>query len=212
MTFPRMISLTAIATAFAGQVFAADVETSQVISHPSQGDKTVIDGASAKLLRHEDGVFVNFEATGLEPGHVHTLWFVAIAKPEACETDNCTSKDVLKRTDIVQADVGWGGGVVVGEDGTASFNWHQSEGALSGGWFSAGMADAETAEIHLVINDHGPVIEGRVGEMLSTYRDGCTDESIPGPMPDTARAQGEAGPNTCRLLQVAIFKPTAPAS
>lgn len=212
MTLPRFISLAAIATAFASHAFATEVETQKIITHPSQGEKTVVDGATARLVRHDSGVFVNFDTKELTPGHVHTLWFVAINKPDTCETDPCTSKDVLRRTDAVLADVGYGGGVVVGEDGTASFNWHQSEGPLSGGWFTEGMIDADAAEIHLVINDHGPVLEGRVGEMLATYRGGCTDESIPGPMPATARAQGEAGPNMCRLAHFSIFKPTAPAS
>ena len=51
----------------------------------------------------------------------------------------------------------------------------------------AGLIEADEAEIHLVINDHGPLIEGREFEMLNTYRDGCMDQSIPKPMPDAAR-------------------------
>ncbi len=209
----RITALSALsALALAGPALAAGPEIQTVITHPSQGEKTVVDGATARLIRHDTGAFANFDTTGLAPGHVHTLWFVVVNDPAACETSPCTSKDVLKRTDTVRADVGYGGGVIVDADGTASFNWHQSEGALSGGWFTEGMVDADTAEIHLVINDHGPVIDGRARDMLATYRDGCTDESIPGPMPATARAQGKAGPNICRLVQFAIFQPSKPAS
>ena len=205
----KLATTTLIAAALATPLAAADMETSKVITHPSQGDKIVVEGAMARMSRHENGVFVNFDTSGLTPGNVHTLWFVVVNDPASCETQPCTAKDVLKRTDAVSADVGYGGGVIVGEDGTASFNWHQSEGALSGGWFTAGLADADDAEIHLVVNDHGPVLEGRVDAMLTTYRDGCMEESIPAPMPAAARAQGEPGPNTCRLMQFSIFQPSA---
>ena len=191
---------------------ANDMRTAPVKSHPSQGDVAVVAGATARLATHDNGVFVNIDTTALTPGNVHTLWLVVINNPAACEGENCTSKDVLKRSDIVDSDVGYAGGVIVDENGEARFAYHQAEGALNGGWFGAGLKATDAAEIHLVINDHGPVINDRVERMLATYRDGCTDESIPAPMPDTARAQGEAGPNACRLMQFAIFKPEAPAS
>ncbi len=202
------LTLTTIAALSLGTTaLAGSPESANVITHPSQGDKTVVEGAQATLVRHEDGVFANFETSGLTPGNVNTIWFVVVNSPENCETPHaCTSKDVLKRTDAVNADVTGGAGVIVAEDGTATFNWHQPEGAMKTGWFEDGLINADVAEIHLVINDHGPLIEGREETMLTTYRDGCTEESIPGPMPATARAQGEAGPNACRLMQFAIFK------
>ena len=192
--------------------FAADVRMAPVKSHPSQGDVEVVQGATARLATHDEGIFVNIDTNALTPGNVHTLWLVVINNPADCEGENCTSKDVLKRSEIVDSDVGYAGGVIVDENGDARFAYHQDEGPLNGGWFGAGLKASDAAEIHLVINDHGPVIEDRVGRMLATYRDGCTDESIPAPMPDAARAQGEAGPNQCRLMQFAVFKPEAPAS
>lgn len=204
--------LLASALAAAGATEADTLRTSPVMTHPSQGEKAAVAGATSRLAVHSGGVFVNFETSGLTPGNVHTLWFVAINDPAQCETENCTSKDVLKRSDIVQSDVGYAGGVIVGDDGSASFNWFQAEGALDGGWFGNGLKNGDAAEIHLVVNDHGPVIDGRVDEMLSTYRDGCTDASIPAPMPDTARVQGEAGPNQCRLVQFTVFKAAQPQS
>ena len=204
----KLFTLTALtAMALGTGSFADTIETSTVITHPSQGDKTVVAGATARLMRHEDGVFVNFETSGLTPGNVNTLWFVVINDPAQCETPfACVTKDVLKRSDIVKSDVKYGGGLVVGPDGSAEFAWHQSEGPFEGGWFADGLMEADDAEIHLVINDHGPLIDGREFEMLNSYRDGCTDDSIPGPMPATARVQGEAGPNTCRLMQFSIFR------
>ena len=183
-----------------------------VKTHPSQGEPAIVDGAEARMAMDDDGLFVSLKTDGLTPGNVHTLWLVVINDPVACETSPCTSKDVLKRSDIVSSDVGYAGGVIVDDEGYAEFAWHQEEGDLTGGWFGNGLQNLHSAEVHLVVNDHGPLLPGREAAMLSTYRDGCTDESIPAPMPATARAQGEPGPNTCRLMQFAIFSDVAPES
>lgn len=192
--------------------FSADQRFSQMNTHPSQGEVTLVEASMARLQPTGDGVFVHVDTGGLTPGHVHTLWFVVINDPAACEGAGCTSKDVLKRSDIVQADVGYGGGMIADENGRIQFNWFQAHGALDGGWFGYGLDDGETSEVHLAINDHGPVLAGREEEMLSSYRGGCTTESIPAPMPAIAHLSGEEGPNTCRLMQFTIFKPAIPAS
>ena len=156
-------------TVFGTATFADTAETTAVITHPSQGDKTVVENAEARMMRHDTGVFVSFDTQGLTPGHVNTLWFVVINDPAQCETPfACTSKDVLKRTDVVKSDVTYGGGVVAAPDGSARFAWHQAEGDMADGWFTDGMIEADNAEIHLVINDHGPLFEGREFEMLNS--------------------------------------------
>lgn len=198
---------------FGSAVFADRAETTSVMTHPSQGDKTVVENASASMVRHDSGVFVNFDTNSLTPGNVNTLWFVVINDPAQCETPYaCTTKDVLKRDTIVKSDVTYGGGVIVNAAGEASFSWHQTEGDFANGWFADGLIEADSAEIHLVINDHGPLLEGRAFDMLNSYRGGCTTESIPGPMPAIAHTKGEAGPNQCRLMQFAIFKAPQAAS
>ena len=199
--------LTAIAVFSANAAFGGDLREAAVKTHPSQGDVKVVAEARSHLGASADGIFVNMDTSKLTPGHVHTLWLVTINEPAACESSPCTSKDVLKRTEIVKADVGYLDGVVVGADGSAQFNGFQHTGALQGAWFSDGLKSTEAVEVHLVINDHGPVIDGMVGEMLTTYRAGCTDESIPAPMPATARADGTPGPNACKLVQFSIFEP-----
>ena len=100
-----------------------------------------------------------------------------------------------------------GGGIIVGSDGSGHFAAYQPVGALNGAWFKDGLQQTDEVEVHLVVNDHGPAIEGRVADMLSTYRGGCTTDSIPAPMPASARAQGTPGPNQCRLVQFSIFEP-----
>ena len=73
-------------------------------------------------------------------------------------------------------------------------------------WYGNGLQDPEAAEIHLVINDHGPLLADMVGTMLGSYRGGCTDESLPLLFPDSAKADGTPGPNACLLYQVAVFQ------
>ena len=177
-----------------------------VNSHPSQGEVGVIEGAEAKLLAMDDGAFVSFATNGLTPGNVHTMWFVAINDPTQCETTPCKSSDVNKRTAMTNADVGYGDSLIVGEDGTAEFAAHIPIGDLRKAWHGNGYQNAQGAEIHLAIADHGPVIGDDIENMLSSYRGGCTDESLPGGAPDTAKTDGMAGPNTCRMMQFSIFE------
>ncbi len=183
----------------------AHVYTQHVETHPSQGEVRVIDGAEATLVVTGAGAFASIETRELVPGNVYTLWFVVVNQPGACETSPCTGKDVLKRTDVTDSDVGYAGGLIAGADGKAQFATFRPLGALPQAWFGNGFKDPWTAEIHLVINDHGPLLAGREAEMTGTYREGCTDASIPKPMPATARADGVAGPNACRLVQDVIF-------
>ncbi len=212
MKFNTFCSLSAAALiASAGIASAAEMRQVEIKTHPSQGEVSMVDGGVSRLMMDDEGMFVNMSTNGLTPGNVHTLWLVVVNDPAQCE-DKCTSKDVLKRTEIVQADVGYAGGVIADSDGVADFSFFQPEGALTGPWFSAGLMDTNAAEVHLVINDHGPILQGQAADMLSTYRGGCTDESIPAPMPATARAQGEPGPNQCRLVQFSIFTSNAPQS
>jgi hypothetical protein len=77
------------------------------------------------------------------------------------------------------------------------------------GWLSGrSLEDSKGAEIHLVVNDHGPAIAEFMPGMISTYRGGCSDSSpFPGVFPGTAIADGEAGPNICRLYQAAVILP-----
>jgi hypothetical protein len=78
-------------------------------------------------------------------------------------------------------------------------------GDVAEGWFGNGLTNPQGAEVHAVVQDHGELIPEMASTMLNTVRGGCTDESVPPPYPDNAKADGEPGPNTCRGIQVAIF-------
>lgn len=196
---------------FAGATVAQQSEGVQmtmagVTTHPSQGDVVTITEGSAMLLTTADGATMTFHTVGLEPNHVYTAWWAIINNPEACASSPCVGSDILGNTALVQAEVVYGDGIIVKDDGVGDFAGHLNSGDLPRGWMGNGFTNPLGAEIQIVINDHGPLIADDVSSMINSYRGGCTDESLPPPFPDTAKADGLPGPNTCRLIQTTIFQ------
>jgi hypothetical protein len=189
------------ASAESAQYTGAYVET-----HPSQGPVTRVGGGRASVIANDAGIDVSIQTSQLVARSAHTLWIVVINKPELCLTSPCTPTDILFRTETVDANVVYGSGHVVGRSGKATFSAHLPIGEVAGGWYDNPFTNPRGAEVHLVINDHGPVIPRMVSEMISTYRAGCTDASLPGAFPATAKADGTPGPNQCRLVQAAILQ------
>ena len=181
------------------------VTTVHVETHPSQGDVREIEGATATLMATEAGVSLHMVTDELEANHVYSLWVVIMNNPAACATSPCTPSDVLGNVDGVQSEITWGDSILFSGESRAEFTAFIPTGDVVGGWYGNGLNDPLAAEIHMVINDHGEVIPELAANMLNSYRGGCTDESLPPPFPDNAKADGEPGPNTCRLIQDAIF-------
>lgn len=187
----------AIGPAAAGE--SGGTRSQAIGTHPSQGPVREIEGATAHLLTTPEAAYVEIETRKLEPNHAYTLWWIVIGNPEACESSPCSPTDVLERTD---ADVTAGDGVVAGPDGTAVFNSALRRGQLKDSWFGNGFDDPLTAEIHFVINAHGPMLPSLAHSMLTSYR----DDSLPLAFPDAAKSDGIPGPNACAMVQDAIFR------
>jgi len=152
---------------------------------------------------------VQMHAVDLEPDTVYTAWWVLANNPEVCEASPCSAADFLGKQAEAGTVIAYADGVIVGENGEAHFTSFLPVGeVVDDPWFPENQFVNPTgAEVHLVINSHGPLIPERAAEMVNTYRAGCTDESLPPPFPDTAKADGEAGPNACALVQAAVFQP-----
>ena len=182
------------------------VSTTHVETHFSLGEVQIIEGASATIVTNEHGLFATFETSDLEDGHVYSMWVVVINNVEACENNPCMPPDIIGNNAAVQGEATWGDSMVYdSEDGRMVFNAHLKAGDLPESWWDNGLIDPTSAEIHLIINDHGMIIGDMATTMLNTYRGGCTDESLPPSFPESAKSDGEAGPNACRLVQDAIF-------
>jgi hypothetical protein len=179
--------------------------SSHVETHPSQGQQRIIDGAAASVAIFEREAQATLSTSELTSGHVYTLWFVAINEPSQCATAPCKAPDILGNTAAVQADVRWAAGGVADDSGALTLKGSVPVGPWDSGWYGTGLTNPKGVEIHLVVNDHGPVLEGREQAMQTSYREGCTDDSLPPPFPEAAKSDGVAGPNKCALVQDAIF-------
>ncbi len=52
-----------------------------VVSHPATGAMEPIEGATAHIVRSEEGVLAQMHTVGLEPGYVYTAWWVSGQQP-----------------------------------------------------------------------------------------------------------------------------------
>lgn len=189
---------------------AAAVETTSVSWHAQQaakGHTGQVDGAQARLVRNETGISYSISPRELTPGRAYTLWLVVINNPAACASSPCSAGDILLNPDT-RSQVRYAAGIVAGSAGHGTLAGSVREGPLSGWLADRTLEDAMTAEVHLVVNDHGPKLATHMPDMIQTYRGGCADTSpFPPPFPATALADGEPGPNECRLFQAAVFEP-----
>jgi hypothetical protein len=178
--------------------------TGVVRTHPSLGEMTDIEGAHAELFSTEDGIAMNIRTTGLENGHVYTAWWIVFNNPENCAAEICTPADI--GAEGVNGNVTYADGILLTEDGRMELAGSLATGEIPEAWFDVPLSNPLGADVHIVLHDHGPVIPEMAGDMINSLRAGCTDESVPPPYPDHAKADGEPGPNTCQLIQVVVFE------
>lgn len=186
---------------------AAQSPSATVNWHPQQagmGHTGAVDGASAMLVRTPNGISYHISTTSLTPGNAYTLWLVVVNNPAACAATPCTAPEIF--SPATRSQVRYAAGHVAGGSGRGTFAGAIREGELSGWVADRMLEDASSAEVHLVINDHGPMIPAYMPSMIHSYRGGCSNASpFPGVFPATALADGEVGPNICRLFQSAVF-------
>lgn len=114
-----------------------------------------------------------------------------VDNPAACQTQPCTAPDIIQNPET-ESQVTYGDGRVPEADGSATFLVHAPVGPIDG-WLEDRVSDNSLgAEIHVVLNDHGPVLPEYMPGMIHTYRAGCTDESLPQIFPPSAFADGGA--------------------
>jgi hypothetical protein len=204
---PMLLALAVLVVVAAPAAAApAQRQTSPVMWHAQTGSG-VVDGATASLVRNANGVTATLRTRELLPHHAYTVWFVVIGNPDACTATPCSGPDILLNP-ATHSQVTYGAGNVSGASGRGGFAVHMPTGPIDGWFADRTFSDPYGAEIHLVVNDHGPMLPAHMPGMIHTYRGGCSDASpFPPIYPPTALADGEPGPNECRLYQAAIFLP-----
>jgi hypothetical protein len=175
----------------------ANKSTVDVIN-PILGEVT----GTSTLHRTNNGITVNYKTTGLTPGYAYTLWIVIWNSPENCATPNQCNDGDFAIADLVEVEVLYGGGHVVGNSGKGNFSAHLNEDDVSGsindlfGLPPAGglqSGNSLGAEVHFVLRSHGPKIPGMVSDQISSYEGGCTDPFAIAPFTEIPDAVGECG-------------------
>lgn len=173
---------------------------------PSGETPGPIEGSRALLVTGPGGASMHLTSRGLTPGNAITVWFVAVQQPQLCEKNPCSPVEAMGMDKMETVAVN-GGGTVVSQDGTVEVSAHLPAGDVPTNLFETDFVSPETAEYHLVIHDHGPLIPEVASDMLSSFRGGCTLESVPPHYPESAKTDGAGGPNSCVSRQVALFVP-----
>jgi hypothetical protein len=190
----------------------AERQTAGASWHAQQaglGRSGPVEGATGQVVRNDNGIAYSLSTTGLEPGNAYTLWLVVINDPEACAASPCSAADIITNG-ATDSQVRYAAGHVAGASGMGTFAGHVPVGPLSGWLMDRSLEDPRAAEVHLVLNDHGPAIPDLMPGMIHTYRGGCSAASpFPPVFPATALADGDVGPNTCRLYQASVLFPTS---
>lgn len=213
--FNTLKTLTA-ALAFAGSALAATQAAAEAVpmrwTPPSGMTPGPVNGTMALIETSAAGVGSVLETHSLPPGHVVTVWFVAIQKPQLCSKRPCTPPDGMGKAALVDSVVANAGGGIVAADGTFRHASFTPAGKVHGNFFTSMLTSPETAEIHLAVQDHGPLIADRAEDMMGSYRANCTDASVPPFYPDTARVDGTPGDYACKVLQFAVLVQDGPAT
>lgn len=170
-----------------------------------QGDPVI--GSSGTATVHVDGARVRVTATGLEPGHVYTMWLVYFNDHTLC-IDGCNGPDLP----VAGGGVLWADGRMAGATGTATFKARlaSGDGADTIGEtppppfaFAAYAAGADN-EFHVVIRSHGPKVPGEIFDQLTTFGGGCLVEV--GPMPaQMGDFPVPSAPGECGDVQLYVF-------
>lgn len=142
------------------------------------GSGDPVAGASASLNRGPNGISMQFNTNGLEPGSAYTNWWVVFNHPENC-TGGTPDLSLCGPDDFANGDVGgsvlWATGHVIGGSGTATFSAHLTAGSPSGQvLFGPGLLNPDGAEIHIVARTHGQALTGQaLVSQLKTVGGGC---------------------------------------
>src|SRR3954453_2957362 len=172
--------LAAVAIAGTAGAAPAQVQRVHVGWHMQSGNvpfSPVAEDARAQLVRTANGISYSIQTEKLMPGHAYTVWVVVINNPAACTASPCSGPDIVLNP-ATRSQITYGTGHVVGAHGEAGFGGHLKRGAIANGWLpGAGLEDPFTADVPLVLNDHGPVLRDFMPEMIRTYRAGCNDAS-----------------------------------
>ena len=139
-----------------------------------------------------------------------TIWLVFFNDPSACVEDqpphdpgDCTEYDIFYNPDAM-ADVCYLAGQSVQANGRMSISGRFAEGSDHGCPFGIGngLIDADAAEIHSVLQEHGWALESGDGleDQIGEFLGNCNPDGATGPEPENY--------GSCVDSQVTIHQPS----
>ena len=194
-----------IALCITGDAYADAITKPMSWTPPSGMEPGPIEETSAVLEKGSFGAAMALKSSGLTPGHVVTIWWVAIQNHQNCEANPCTPQEAMGNAIENDVVITLAVGGVVAEDGTVSLASFLPKGDVDGNFADTTLHSPETAEYHLAMHNHGPLDINIAQDMLTSFRAGCSDESLPDYYPETAIQDGVKGNFDCKTVQVALF-------
>ncbi len=204
-TILKLTSACVLTACLAGTAFADGITKPMSWTPPSGKTPGPIDGSSAVLEKGPFGAAMAIKSSGLTPGDVVTVWWVAIQNHQNCASNPCSPKEAMGDGAMNDTVATLAASSVVADDGTISLASFLPVGKVDGNYYDTTFHSPETAEYHLPIVNHGPLDPAIASDMLSSFRAGCTDESLPVFYPETAKADGAKGTFDCKTVQAALF-------
>ncbi len=160
-------------------------------------DASEVEGAWSTLTRYENGVAMTLHTSGLTPGNVVTAWWVIFNAPENCSDGACGENDIFIPDEAGEVIVGENGpelnmeqieaaqisvlgatGNLIPDNGEGHFAAWLGVGEAPGVLFGPALQNASGAEIHLILQDHGPMQEDAFDTQITTFQGGC-DPAFP---------------------------------
>lgn len=173
-------------------------------------NQSEIVGSNVEIIATAAGLEVLVSSVDLSPGHPITAWLVFFNDEAECSKvvgGGCEPMTLHLLGMPEFGNIGFLGGALADESGTVTITGKVSTGMIPSPWWDTEFLTPLTAVYHVVLQDHGPPIDGMVEEMLATHRAGCTDDSISPWLPPPAFDDGTPGPNTCVEVQGVRFAP-----
>lgn len=175
MRWTRRAAVVASGLALAAmmQVGVASAATTQKDTAPVQrfADGSAVAGASSALLRNGTGATFSLHTRELAAGHTITVWWVIFNHPENCSHGmfglRCGEGDLFEPS--VEASAVYGAGHVIGGSGVAGYGGWIGVAETDGALFGPGLLEPFTADIHLIVHDHGVLSPQQIAEGVHNF-------------------------------------------
>ena len=140
-------------------------------------------GAHTRLTRGDDTVWAQVHSRNLSPGHAYTVWAIVWNDPGNCGDPIPGTGSLCGEGDLGNVAAGsgafWSGmSGVANAAGNLNLRGHIHEDVAPGEvLFGELLTDAENAEIHFIVRDHGPASDdpATLEAQLTTVGGGCGD-------------------------------------